>query len=350
VPVEFLTDAQAEAYGRFAGLPSQTELERFFFLDDGDLRLVGRRRGDHNRLGFGVQLATVRYLGAFLGDPVDVPGEVGDCIAAQLDVAASCLAVYAQREKTRLEHQWEIAREFGYREFGEVERELAGWVDDRAWTTGESPITIFTDAIRWLRERRVLLPGVTTLARIVARERDAATLRVWSELAQCATAAQGRSLPRLLDVPDGARQSELDRIRQAETAVSGVGMVRALSRVSEINAVGLGRVDLSGVPQRRVVALARYGMAATATALRRHPEPRRVATLLATVRSLEARSVDDALELFDVLMTNDLLARAGRESRQETAPLPAALQGRGQARGRGRGVARRARARRAIGA
>jgi hypothetical protein len=67
------------------------------------------------------------YLGAFLGDPVDVPGEVGDCIAAQLDVAASCLAVYAQREKTRLEHQWEIAREFGYREFGEVERELAGW-------------------------------------------------------------------------------------------------------------------------------------------------------------------------------------------------------------------------------
>ena len=88
----------------------------------------------------------------------------------------------------------------------------------------------------------MLLPGVTTLARIVARERDAATLRVWTELAQCATAAQARSLPRLLDVPDGARQSELDRIRQAETAVSGVGMVRALTRVSEISAVGLGGV------------------------------------------------------------------------------------------------------------
>jgi Asp-tRNA(Asn)/Glu-tRNA(Gln) amidotransferase A subunit family amidase len=35
------------------------------------------------------------------------------------------------------------------------------------------------------------------------------------------------------------------------------------------------------------------------------------------VQSLEARSVDDALELFDVLMTNDLLARAARESRKE---------------------------------
>jgi len=41
--------------------------------------------------------------------------------------------------------------------------------------------------------------------------------------------------------------------------------------------------------------------------------------LLATVVYLESKSVDDALELFDVLMTNDLLARANRESRDEKA-------------------------------
>ena len=51
--------------------------------------------------------------------------------------------------------------------------------------------------------------------------------------------------------------------------------------------------------------------------VRRHPEPRRLATLVATVRSLEAKAADDALELFDVLMTNDLMARAARESRKE---------------------------------
>jgi len=51
VPVEFLTDAQAAAFGRFTGLPSQAELERFFFLDDADLGRVAPRRGAHNRLG-----------------------------------------------------------------------------------------------------------------------------------------------------------------------------------------------------------------------------------------------------------------------------------------------------------
>jgi len=38
VPVEFLSDEQAEVYGQFIGEPSRAELERFFFLDDADLR------------------------------------------------------------------------------------------------------------------------------------------------------------------------------------------------------------------------------------------------------------------------------------------------------------------------
>ena len=78
---------------------------------------------------------------------------------------------------------------YGYRDFLDVEAELVRWVDDLAWTTGEGPNAIFADAIGWLRERQVLLPGVTVLARRVARERDAATMRVWTELSQ-----QGRAL------------------------------------------------------------------------------------------------------------------------------------------------------------
>ncbi|MFE0380415.1 hypothetical protein ACFW1M_33745 [Streptomyces inhibens] len=34
--MEFPTDEQAEAYGRFAEEPTRPELERFFFLDDAD--------------------------------------------------------------------------------------------------------------------------------------------------------------------------------------------------------------------------------------------------------------------------------------------------------------------------
>jgi hypothetical protein len=49
-------------------------------------------------------------------------------------LAAASIATHTQREKTRLEQVWEIARKDGYRDFVDAERELAVWIDDRAWT------------------------------------------------------------------------------------------------------------------------------------------------------------------------------------------------------------------------
>ncbi|GAA3264162.1 DUF4158 domain-containing protein [Nonomuraea helvata] len=66
MPVEFLTDEQAEAYGRFVEEPTRPEMERFCYLDDVEGRLIGKRRGEHSRLGFSLQMCTVRYLGLFL--------------------------------------------------------------------------------------------------------------------------------------------------------------------------------------------------------------------------------------------------------------------------------------------
>ncbi|GAB2495529.1 hypothetical protein GCM10027187_72970 [Streptosporangium sandarakinum] len=56
MPVEFLTDEQAEAYGKFTEEPARSEPERFFFLDDEDRKLIVKRHGDHNRLGFALKM------------------------------------------------------------------------------------------------------------------------------------------------------------------------------------------------------------------------------------------------------------------------------------------------------
>jgi TnpA family transposase len=322
MPVEFLTDDEAAAYGRFVAAPSQADLERVFFLDDEDRKLVDLRRGEHMKAGFSLQLVTVRWLGTFLEDPLDVPGEVLDFVAGQLGIAdPSVVKQYAERVKTKSDHQQEIRRKYGLRDFADAEAELAGWVAARAWTSGDGPKAIFLDAMTWLRERKVLLPGVTTLARLVARVRDDTTHRLWRVLEALLTPAQRRMLDRLLEVPPGLRVSDLERWRKGPPPRgSGPAIIAALDQVAEIQALGLaGLGPETAVPPRRLGELARYGMTADAWLIRRHPDDRRLATLLATARHLEAKSVDDALELLDLLMAAELLGRAQREADRDKA-------------------------------
>ncbi|OUC95245.1 DUF4158 domain-containing protein [Streptosporangium minutum] len=121
MPVEFLADDEAAAYGRFAGPPAQADLERVFFLDDEDRALVGQRRGVHMRLGFALQLVTVRRLGTFMEDPLGVPGAVLEFVAEQLGVEdASQVKRYAERRETPFDHQRDIRRAYGWKDFTDV--------------------------------------------------------------------------------------------------------------------------------------------------------------------------------------------------------------------------------------
>lgn len=67
------------------------------------------------------------------------------------------------------------------------------------------------------------------------------------------------------------RVSELERLRRGVFRSSSKGMVAALRRLGDIEALGAARLDVSAVPPRRLLALATHGMSGKATLLRRLP-------------------------------------------------------------------------------
>jgi hypothetical protein len=104
----------------------------------------------------------------FLADPTDVPAGVVAYVAGQVGAGdASCLDGYMRRRATRFEHTAEIVAEYGYRDFASAENELAQWLGDLAWTTGDGATALFVGAVGWLRGA----------ARVAAGSDDAAAHR-----------------------------------------------------------------------------------------------------------------------------------------------------------------------------
>lgn len=322
MPVEFLTDEQRNRYGRFTGEPTLEELARYFHLDDTDREIVARHRGEHNQLGFAVQLGTVRFLGTFLEDLTSVPAGVLAGLARQLAIAqAACFTTYATGQ-TRWEHTTEIRQLYGYRDFsdGVSQFRLNRWLYALCWTGTDRPGMLFERATAWLITHKVLLPGVTVLERHVAHLRIRVQERVWLLLSRGLSPTAQTQLETLLTMPAGGHLSLLDRLRHGPFRRSAPELVRALRRVDEVRTLGLPQSVSHRVPPNRLQALARLAMTVKADTIQRFAAARRLATLVAFAVTLEAVALDDALDLFDILLTEIFsdAAKAGQTARLRT--------------------------------
>jgi len=99
---ERLSEVQRSA---LVGVPTDPEsLARYYTLDARDLALIRTKRGDHNRLGYAVQLAYLRVPGRALTAEALPPPELIAFLAEQLDLPPAAWEQYAVRDETRREH------------------------------------------------------------------------------------------------------------------------------------------------------------------------------------------------------------------------------------------------------
>ncbi|MDF5757396.1 hypothetical protein [Spongiactinospora sp. TRM90649] len=93
----------------------------------------------------------------------------------------------------------------------------------------------------------MLLPGITTVSRLVAEVRRAGLSLINRTLVEAAPQHMRGELVATLVVPEGEKVSVLEWMRTAVTKLSGTGMCEAFDRSAYVLGLGTGAVDCSAV-------------------------------------------------------------------------------------------------------
>ena len=311
-----LTDAQVES---LLALPiDEPLLVRHWTLDEADLAAIERRRGEHNQLGFALQLCAFRYPGRLLRPGDTIPEPALNFVAEQLRVSSDALVSYAARPQTRREQLDALRDEFDFRMYAPGHgRELLAWLLPIALATTNAS-TVAAALTDELRRRRIIAPGPSVIERLVAAVLVVAERHVAGQLTSALSPAQTDALDALLQPKDGTSMSVLAWARQPPGAPGHRALVRIVEQLACLRAVGLNSAGAEAVHPERLRKLAREGGRFTAQHLRALSPLRRHATLVATVLDTSARLTDDGVSLFDRAVGR-MFRRA--EAREEEAVL-----------------------------
>ena len=204
VPVE--QDSSAARLEAAEQLPETLDpesLRKYFTLTETDLQEVAVCRGVVNKLGFAVQLCTLRWQGYFLGDTRGLPATVLETLARQLGLLAMSIDDYPQNEKTRWEHLEPIRQHLRFQQCDDFQRQrLLKHLTETAQALPRSD-ALRQEAWRWLQGQRIVRPGRTTLRDLLTAAREGSLQHAFALLARGLTAEQREQLDALLVVPSG---------------------------------------------------------------------------------------------------------------------------------------------------
>lgn len=306
---------------------SEEDVVRYHSLEETDLAAVREARTPETRLGYALQLCCLRYPGRHLQKGELLPALMLDHIAEQIDVDADVIARFARRVQTRYEQLAAIKRRFGFCDLTRPRRaELAAWLSVEAigLTEGKVLIELLIDR---MREQRIIIPGVSVIERMAGEAMHAADLQVTNDVFATIDKDRREALEALLSEKAHAQQSRLSWLREPAARVGSRSLHEILDKIDLLRATGYAAIAVPLEYHQRLALMSREGARFTAQALQQMGTARRLTTLVATLRELEATLTDAAIGMFSAIV-----GRANLNARKRLEETIAVADDQGRAR------------------
>lgn len=290
---------------------TDSEFIQHYTFAEPDLSVICQRRGNHNRLGFAVQLCYLRYPGFALPINAEPPTSLLNIVGSQLRIDPDVWPKYAQRQETRREHLLELQAWLkltpftvaDYRHFGHQLADLAQQTD--------RGIVLAEALVELLRQQRIILPTIDVIERVCSEALTRGSRKIYSALSAPLDDFHRRALDGLLAIREGTKGSGLIWLRQPPGPPKPKHVLAHLGRLKTIRDLALPHDLELAIHQNRLLKLAREGGQMTAQHLRDLEPNRRYATLVVVVLDTRATLIDEIIDLHDRFM-GSLFSKAKR--------------------------------------
>ncbi len=301
----------AERTGLRAFPMTDDEFIRHYTFSEPDLSAIRQRRGNHNRLGFAVQLCYLRYPGFALPTDAEPPAPLLAIVGRQLRVEPDIWPQYAQRPETRRQHLAELqARQSlspvtiaDYRRFVHQLAELAQQTD--------RGIVLAEALVEMLRQQRIIMPALDVIERVCSEALTRGTRQVYEALTAPLSDHHRRALDGLLVIREGTKGSGLVWRRQPPGPPKPKHVLTHLERLKTVRELWLPDGSERAIHQNRLLKIAREGGQMTTQNLRDLEPARRYATLVAVILDARVTLIDEIIDLHDRFM-GTLFSKAKR--------------------------------------
>ncbi|MGO9776240.1 MAG: Tn3 family transposase [Terracidiphilus sp.] len=291
-----------ERAGLLAFPTADGELIRYYTLSEPDLAAIRQRRGNHNRLGFAVQLCYLRYPGFGLPTDAEPPIPLLSIVGRQLHIDPNIWPQYAERPETRREHLAELQSWLGLTPFYISDyRRVVHHLTELA-QQADRGIVLAETLVEMLRQQRIILPALDVIERVCGEALTRGTRQVYKALTVPLDDHHRHALDGVLANRDGSQYSVLTWLRQSPGSPKPKHILAHLERLKVLRELLVPDELEHAVHQNRLLKLAREGGQMTAQHLRDLEPDRRYATLVATILDTRSTQIDEIIDLHDRFM------------------------------------------------
>ncbi len=305
-----MADESSIKTGSKPRLPDELDLEqldKYFVLSPADITEIQDCRGATNKIGFAIQLCSLRWFGFLLTDLKPTPQNVVDILIKQLGITEPIdLSAYPQSKNTLNAHPERLREYLGFQKCDELQRlRLLTYLTNQILELPRSA-NLIDVACDWLYENQIVRPATRTLQDIITEARTNGMDKVYRLICGELTIEQKRMIDELLETKqDGIEggYSQLEELRKSAKRESTKSMNELIERVRRLKELRCEMPVLKSVPLPTRQLLPYWGYQQDVWSLRRFEDAKKYSIVAAFLNTALTDTVDAIVDMQDRLIT-----------------------------------------------